>query len=276
MNEFLTRLIEAAFSLPTEPFTWLMMPVTLYWILSLSGIFSLEWLGSADGALDGALDGAIDGVADGAAEGLAESLGDATADAAGEGLADAFSAADGLDAADGTLDAHAHALEGHGEAMASSPSFHENVGLGDVPRTFSWSLIVVFSWLFSLGGTLFIPGFQSLATQGLWIALLLAAGSFALAMAATAAAMKPIQRAMSAGTGTRSQELVGQTCTIRTQRVDQSFGQAEVDQGSMLIQVRSKDPSSAFRYGGKAVIYQYDPVSGIFWVTPLEPELLST
>ncbi len=272
MNEFLTKLLEAAFSLPTEPFTWLMIPVTLYWLLSLSGIFSLEWLDSADGALDGAIDGAVDG----AGEGLAEGLGDAAADAAGEGLADAISAPDALDAADGAVDGHAHALEGHAEAMVSGPAYHEGAGLGDVPRTFSWSLMIIFSWLFSLSGTLFIPGFQELATRGLWIALLLAAASFALAMAATAAAMKPIQRAMSAGTGTRSQELVGQTCTIRTQRVDQRFGQAEVDSGSMVIQVRSKDTAAAFRYGGKAVIYQYDPAQGVYWVTPLEPELLGS
>ena len=273
MNEFLTKLLEAAFSLPTEPFTWLMIPVTLYWLLSLSGIFSLEWLDGADGAIDGAVDGAIDGLADGATEGLAESLGDAAADAAGEGLADAFSAGDALDAADGAVDAHANALEGHAEALASGPAYHEGAGLGDVPRTFSWSLMVIFSWLISLTGTMFVPGFQELATRGLWIALLLAAASFGLAMVATAAAMKPIQRAMSAGSGTHSRELVGETCTIRTQRVDQSFGQAEVDSGSMVIQVRSKDTEAAFRYGGKAVIYQYDPAQGVYWVTPLEPEL---
>ena len=262
MNEFLTRLIEAAFSLPTEPFTWLMMPITLYWVLSLSGIFSLEWLDGADGALDGA--------ADGAAEGLAEGFGDAAADAAGDGLADALSAGDALDAADAADALHGHALEAHGHA------FHEKAGLGDVPRTFSWSLMVLFSWIFSLSGTLWIPGFKDLATKGLGIALLLAAASFALAVGATAMAMRPIQRAMSAGTGTRSHELIGQTCTIRTQRVDRNFGQAEVDDGAMVIQVRSMDPAAPFQYGGKAVIYEYDAGAGLYWVTPLENELAAS
>lgn len=261
MTEFLTRLYEAAFSLPTEPFTWLMMPVTLYWILSLSGIFSLEWLDGADGALDGAVDGA--------GEGLAESLGDGVAESLGEGAVDALAAGDALDAADGVVDAKAHALEAHGSGLA----FHEKAGLGDVPRTFSWSLMVIFSWIFSLSGTLFIPGFQELATKGLWVALILAAASFGLAMMATAAAMKPIQRAMSAGAGTRSNELVGQTCTIRTQRVDQQFGQAEVDDGAMVIQVRSKDPTLSFPFGSKAVIYQYVPERSVYLVTPLANEL---
>ena len=253
MNEFLTTFLDIALSLPTAPFTWLMIPVTLYWIVSLSGIFSLEWLDGADGALDG--------VADGAAEGLAEGFGEAAGDAVGEGMADALSAADGADAA-----VHPGGVPHHG------PSFHEKAGLGDVPRTFSWSLIVLFGWLISLTGTAFIPGFQELATRGLGIAVLLAGASLALAIGATSLALKPVQRAMIAGMGTRSRELVGQTCTVRTQRVDEHFGQAEVDNGAMVIQVRSMDPGAPFRFGSKAIIYQYDPDRGIYWVTPMDSD----
>lgn len=262
MNEFLSTFLDIAFSLPTAPFTWLMIPITLYWCLSLSGIFSLEWLDGAEGALDGA----VDGVLDGAAEGLGEAAGEAASEALGESL---------VDAASGSWDAHKEALiEAKGEILGGGgPSFHEGAGLGDVPRTFSWSLMIVFSWLFSMAGSYWIPGFQGLATAGLGIALIMAVVIFVLAMAATAVAMKPIQRAMSAGTGTRSSELVGETCTIRTQRVDEGFGQAEVDSGAMVIQVRSTDPAGAFRFGAKAMIYQYDPSGEVYWVTPLAAEL---
>ena len=259
VNDLLSKFFDIAFSLPTAPFTWLMMPVTLYWILSLSGIFSLEWLDGAEGALDGAVDGAADAAADALGDAAADALGDVAADALGDGLA---AAADG----------HAHALEAKSH-MLEGPSFHEHAGLGDVPRTFSWSLMVLFSWLMSLGGSYFIPGFQDLATRGLVVASLLAAGIFAVAVMITAAAMKPVQRAMSAGGGTRSGELVGQTCTIRTQRVDRNFGQAEVDQGAMVIQVRSAEPDAGLKFGGKAVIYQYDPERGVYWVSPLDAGL---
>lgn len=266
MSEFLSTFLDIAFSLPTAPFTWLMMPVTLYWMLSLSGIFSLEWLDGADGALDGAVDGAADALgeaaAEAAADAAADALGDAAADAFGDGLA---AIADGK--AEAAMEAKAEILGGGG------PSFHEGAGLGDVPRTFSWSLMVLFSWLMSLGGSYFVPGFQDLATKGLIVASFLAAGIFAAAMMLTAAAMKPVQRAMSAGTGTRSMELVGQTCTIRTQRVDGNFGQAEVDDGAMVIQVRSADSDGPFKFGGKAIIYQYDREREVYWVSPLDAGL---
>ncbi|MEO1369065.1 MAG: hypothetical protein AAFX50_17960, partial [Acidobacteriota bacterium] len=148
-------------------------------------------------------------------------------------------------------------------------------GMGGVPRTYTGSLMILFGWVFSVLGSYHVPGFQDLATRGLWVALLLAAGSLVLATAATAVAIQPLRRAMEAGQGPKRRDLLGQICTVTTQRVDQHFGQAELADGSSLIQVRQRggEPgSSGLTRGSKAVIFDYDAELEIFWVSPLQLE----
>lgn len=246
--DVLGQLFDAAFRLPTAVFTWMMIPVALYWIVSFAGFgsFDLDHLDALDGAVDGALDGAGEGLVEGAGEGLAEGAG-----------------------------------EGAGEMLApqvdAKPTFLETWGFGDVPRSFSWSLVLGFTWLFSLLGSLYVPGFDALATDGLAAGGLLALGlggaSLGLGIVATSIALRPVKHAMHAGVGTLRRELVGRTCTIRTSRVDAAFGQAEVDDGSMIIDVRSREPAVEMPYGTRALIYDYDGDRGVFLVSPLDREL---
>ena len=227
MSEF----FNIVFSLPTAVFTWPLMLVTLYWGLSLTGLFSAEGLH---------VDGALDGAAEAVTEGLAQ-VGDALPD--------------------GALEAHGGVHESHRWSIG--------LGFGDVPRSFSWSLMVLFGWIFSLAGSYYVPGFKELATRGLWLALVLAGVSLALATVATAIALKPLRRALEVGLGPERRDLLGRVCTITTQRVDQSFGQAELDDGSSLIQVRNREGADLGR-GSQAVIFDYDAEREVFWVAPLD------
>ncbi|MEM1177460.1 MAG: hypothetical protein AAGM22_03890 [Acidobacteriota bacterium] len=244
MAEFL----DIIFSLPTAVFTWPLMLVALYWTVALAGLFNFEWLDGADAALDsaaGALDGAIDGAVDGAVQGAAGGL-TKLGDMLPEG-----------------------SLESAPAGAESMPSALHHFGMGGVPRTYTGSLMILFGWIFSVLGSYHVPGFQELATRGLWVALLLAAGSLVLATAATAVAIQPLRKAMEAGQGPKRRDLIGQVCTITTQRVDQNFGQAELADGSSLIQVRQRDAAELSR-GSKAVIFDYDADHEFFWVSPLE------
>lgn len=263
----MTEFFDIIFSLPTAVFTWPLMLVVLYWGLSAAGLGGLDGgLDSLDGAVDGAVDGAIDGAVDGAAEALDGALDGVAAKIEGVsakvegGLAKVEAALP-----DGAIDV----VPAGAEKMMPGP-WHA-FGMGDVPRTFSGSLIIIFGWTFSVLGSYFVPGYEQLATRGLWLALLLAAASFLLAMASTAVAIQPIRRAMEAGQGPSRQDLLGQICTVTTQRVDDSFGQAELDDGSSLIQVRSREQTGLTR-GSRAVIFDYDAQREIFWVAPVELE----
>ncbi|MEM8993827.1 MAG: hypothetical protein AAGF23_03435 [Acidobacteriota bacterium] len=243
----MAEFFDIIFSLPTAVFTWPLMLVALYWTVALAGLFDLEWLDGADAAIDGAVDGAIDGAVDGAADGLSR-LGDLLPEGSLE------SAPAGAEAMPGAL---------------------HHFGMGGVPRTYTGSLMILFGWVFSVLGSYHVPGFQDLATRGLWVALLLAAGSLVLATAATAVAIQPLRRAMEAGQGPKRRDLLGQVCTVTTQRVDLNFGQAELADGSSLIQVRqraSERGDDGLTRGSQAVIFDYDAELEIFWVSPLQLE----
>ena len=256
---------DAAFRLPTAVFTWMLIPVALYWVGTLSGVFSLDWI---DG-VDGAIDGASEGLAEAAGEALAEGAGEAAGEAAGE----VFAESAGEAFHEGAGDAAADALDVH-----PRPGVLEHLSFGDVPRSFSWSLVIGFAWLFSLLGSVYIPGFDGLASSGLAtggvIAVVLGVVSLALGVVATSIALRPLNKAMRAGLGARRHQLIGRTCTIRTNRVDAAFGQAEVDDGAMIIDVRTLDPTVELTHGARALIFNYDGDREVFLVSPLDRELV--
>lgn len=214
------EVLHHALTLPTAIFSALLIPVILYWIVSLLGLFSLEMFEAADG------------LADGAAEGLAE---------AGDGLTEA--------------------------AEGDRPGLLR--GFGDVPRSISWSLIIFFAWLFSLLASIYLPRYTEIAVQGLLIAGAVGALSLALAVAVTAVAIQPLRKAMQAGYGPTRHQLVGRVCTVKTQRVDGEFGQAELDDGSSILQVRSPGEND-FTWGSRARIYEYDRAREVFYILPID------
>jgi hypothetical protein len=63
------------------------------------------------------------------------------------------------------------------------------------------------------------------------------------------------------------QSLLGATCTIRTSRVDNVFGEAEcsVDGLSHIIKVRAD--CGSFKHGDKAVVIEHDVEKQIYYIT---------
>lgn len=170
-------------------------------------------------------------------------------------------------------------LEGLGEVaevaeagegiIEETPSFFSKAGFGDIPRSITWSLIVVFGWAASYALNAFFPQVREIATRGLVLALVVGGFSLVLGVAATALAIQPLRRLAEANAGPVRQELVGRVCTVKTRSVDERFGQAEVDDGSMLVQVRAEEPNT-FTSGGKALISGYDREREVFLIAPYE------
>lgn len=145
------------------------------------------------------------------------------------------------------------------EAMGDD-SVLSSAGLGGLPVTVPLSLLVTFAWFGSLAGAVFLPG---------WLALIAA---LALAWLLTRLVTVLIRRFRPAGTNPSRADFVGRTCVIRTGRVTDTFGQAEVHAGdgsSAIVQVRQAG-SDDLHAGAVALLYDFDPEGEFFWVVPAD------
>lgn len=134
-------------------------------------------------------------------------------------------------------------------------------GLSGVPVPVVVSLLVLFAWFGALAG-----GQTSL---NLWLVL---GGTVVASWLLTRLAVVGLRRVMPTGAEPSRSDFVGLTCVIRTGRVTDSFGQAEVhslDGSSAVIQVRQTG-SDALTAGTLAVIYEADPTGEFFWVVPAD------
>jgi hypothetical protein len=144
------------------------------------------------------------------------------------------------------------------------------LGLGGLPATIVFSLIVAVAWFVSLAGTVLLDGL------GLGVAARVAVSVGVLLVAlcgawlVTRLVAVPLSRLFPTGTESSRQAFVGSLCTIRTGRVTADFGQAEVtaaDGSSAVVQVRQSG-AEPMRAGSSALIYDYDVEGEFFWVMP--------
>ncbi|MCP3958224.1 MAG: hypothetical protein GY719_10265 [bacterium] len=242
---------EAAFTMPTTVFSVLLILVIFYWLTVILGVMDLGILDGLFESADALAEGAVAGV-EGAAEGLAEGAAEALSGAA-DGLAD-VSLADG-------------AGEGAGEAIGE----HQGcLGLAGVPFTVIGSVLVFFSWAFSMGGVKLAAGI----VQGALAVALVGACAVVLSLATTAVALRPLKQVFRLAPVTGRQDLVGRICTVTTLRIDERFGQAEVvDKGAaILIQARCTEANELKR-GSKALVCHYDAANEVFHVTQVDEGL---
>lgn len=264
--------------MPTAVWSVLLVLVGAYWILSLLTGADIEALDGVDGALDGmdgALDGAMDGGLDHVLDGGVDHVLDGGLDHVLDGGVDHVLDGGVEHALHGTLDGGLdHALDGmDGHDAMSGPrgGLFGWLGFHDVPKTFSLTLIVGFGWLISYFGTAWLVDAGKLAAFGVGAALILGLASLTVAIALTAVSIIPLRRLLVLREGPSRIDLLGETCTIKTGRVDERFGQAETRAGQ-LVQVRARD-GRAYRYGESAVIFDYNRDHEVFYIAPLDATL---
>ncbi|GGL05566.1 OB-fold-containig protein [Mangrovihabitans endophyticus] len=138
-------------------------------------------------------------------------------------------------------------------------------GLAGVPVPVVVSLLVAFAWFGSLAGTQLLP------VAG-WLVLLAA---LVAAWLLTRLALTGLKRVWPTGTAPSRADFIGLTCVIRTGRVTDAFGQAEVharDGSSALVQVRQAGHDD-LGAGTVALLYDVDPDGEFFWVVPADVAL---
>ncbi|GGV72432.1 hypothetical protein GCM10010277_85360 [Streptomyces longisporoflavus] len=170
-------------------------------------------------------------------------------------------------------------LFGGAEADGLDPDADRDVaGLCGVPVTVAASMAVVVAWFTTLAGSVLIAraGLTGLAHTATGLVLLLV--SVPTGWGAARVLVRPLAKLFPDGPGPSRHDFIGSLCTIRTGRVDEGFGQAEVTAGDgavALVQVRQNPRAreGALTAGSRALLYAYDDAGEFFWVAPYAASL---
>ena len=145
----------------------------------------------------------------------------------------------------------------------------DGIGLGGVPVTVTVSVLTVVAWFVSLSGTVLLTDFSTpirvIAGIGVLV-IAIVAGLIAARLVAV-----PLRRLYITGGEASRNDFVGRECVIRTGRVTDDFGQAEVtaDDGSSGGRSRCARPAQhELDAGHTALIFDYDTDGEFFWVAP--------
>lgn len=151
-------------------------------------------------------------------------------------------------------------------------------GMGGVPITTAVSLLTVTAWFTSLTGSVLLnrTGTGGLTHSALAAVVLL--GSLLIAWRVTRLLVRAIVKLFPDERVPSRQDFIGLTCVIRTGRVDEGFGQAEVaarDGSTAVVQVRQapRKGEDSLAAGSNALLYAYDDAGEFFWVAPFDTAL---
>lgn len=170
--------------------------------------------------------------------------------------------ADGFEA-EFDLDAGATSAVDAAGGTASLLGLVGALGLNRAPLTIVTTLIALFGWLPTM---LVVQVLGSDVSTPVGIAVLALSAPIALVAAGRVA--RPIGSLYDPNRGTGHGELIGRICTVRTKRVNDRFGQANVDDATgapHLVQVRYPEPNDLTR-GSRALIVDVD--DGVFRIDP--------
>ncbi|HVJ92899.1 MAG TPA: glycine zipper family protein [Labilithrix sp.] len=244
--------LSIALSFPAVVYTVLLGVALVYWLFVVVGAAHVNLLGEgvADGAADAAADAAIEGVAKGALEGATKGM--------LEGVAEQ---------ADGGQLAHA----GGGESAGIIASLK----LRAAPATVVLSLIMLFSWIFTMVGMRVAETLLPVEGTALFLAkLVLFVLAPMVALFPTSLAIRPLARVFTPVKATTHDALVGKICTVRTGTVTERFGEATLDDGGAGVVVRVRvESGEKLARGDQAVIVGYDPDKQEFTVAPMDDAL---
>lgn len=137
------------------------------------------------------------------------------------------------------------------------------LGVAGIPVMVFGGIATVFAWLGSYTADRFLPD-GTLVDASIGIAA--AIGGLILGTLA----VRPLRPVFTTAPARSRNELVGKICTIRSLRVDDQAGTAEV--GDFIAEVRCFRPND-LTLGSSAIVYDYDSETGVYHVGPLDPSL---
>ena len=138
------------------------------------------------------------------------------------------------------------------------------LGVAGIPLTLFGGVACIFAWLLCFAGMQFLPG-STLVKVGVGL------GSAVAGVLAGAIAVRPFRSLFITPDGPHRKELVGRICTIRSLRVNDRSGTADV--GDLVAEVRCFRENE-LTVGSKAIVYDYDSNENAYHVGPIDPTIV--
>lgn len=183
-------------------------------------------------------------------------------------------------AAKGIGDAMTGGAKGGAEALKGA--HHDGgvwnmLGLGNVPITISISLIMLAGWCLSLLGMSY--GARAIGDTIL-LSILVFVIALVVALPIVAVLVRPLAPVFAVREGKSNKDYIGHVCTVTTGHVDDTFGQATIEDGGTVLTIAVRcDRPGAIQRGHKALIIDFDTARQAYVVEPandLAGDLAST
>ena len=131
-------------------------------------------------------------------------------------------------------------------------------GLNGVPVTLIISLIALFGWMISYYVVHFIFPFIPDGLYQYLAGIPILIGGLFIAIVTTALVIKPLRPFFLEDSQNHSKSIIGQVAVVRSSRVDQSYGEATLDDGGagLLLKVRTFD-DAVFKMKDRVVLLEY-------------------
>ena len=141
------------------------------------------------------------------------------------------------------------------------------LGVVGIPITIFGGVSSIFAWVTSIAAAKFLP--DSLA-----MSLAIFAGAGLIGLMLGGLTVRPLRGLFNTPPAASRKAIVGKVCTVRSLRVSDSAGTAEVEDGGagFIAEIRCFRDNELTR-GSKAIVYEYDQEKGIYHVGPLDPSI---
>lgn len=156
---------------------------------------------------------------------------------------------------DGHMSLNSHSDHSFGETFAG---LLMRLGLNGVPVTIVISLIALFGWLLSYYASYFFLALFGFGWLRFIVGIPILLAAFYVAVLITAQVIKPLRKLFAKTEQNIQKKVLGQTATVRSSRVDSSFGEANLDDGGagLILKVRATG-DQVFERGDKVVLLEY-------------------
>ena len=157
------------------------------------------------------------------------------------------------------------------DSDTASSSWLQKLGLDGVPLTVALTFVDLYAFILTyLAKKHLLPLLDGIIT-GAALGGLIALAALIIAIPLAALCIKPLRPVFHTHEAISKNELIGTLCTVTTQSVSETFGQAETDDG-MILSVRAPQPND-IQKGSRIALIQFDTDQDTYLVVT-EAELM--
>ena len=146
------------------------------------------------------------------------------------------------------------------------------LGLTGVPITVVVTLLSLVAWVLSYLAVYLFFFWEPGTLLSYLVGTVVIIGATAISIPITAQLIKPLKMFFRKAYAPPPEKvLLGRTCLVRSTRVDENFGEANVDlEGASLILRIRADAAKELKRGDSVVLIEHKPENNTYWVVPVD------